>query len=111
MPGARLPGIAVGLGCNMGAVISGIGFWGPSYCKYNLIRNPQNSVGTYLGPYKVTYLIYGSFLAVTLRIPNLVHGCLLDLPDYRQFHMLTVNRTRRLGFVGEGGYDRGCSRF
>ena len=39
------------LGCsglNAGALIIRKGFWGPLY--YNYKRNPQNSIGNYLGP-------------------------------------------------------------
>ena len=34
---------------NIGALMIRIGFWGPLY--YKIIWNPQNSIGTYLGPY------------------------------------------------------------
>ena len=34
---------------NIRALIILIGFWGPSY--HNLVRNPQNTIGSYLGPY------------------------------------------------------------
>ena len=35
---------------NIKALISRIGFWGPLYCII-IVRNPQNSIGNYLGPY------------------------------------------------------------
>ena len=39
---------------NVGALIIRIGFWGPLY--YNYDKEPQNSIGNYLGP----YIKYGS---------------------------------------------------
>ena len=33
---------------NIGGLNNRIGFWGPIY--YKRIRNPQNSIGNYLGP-------------------------------------------------------------
>ena len=35
---------------NIKALIIRIGFWGPLYCII-IVRNPQNSIGNYLGPY------------------------------------------------------------
>ena len=36
-----------------GALIIKIGFWGPSYYTYN--KEPQNSIGNYLGPWPLYY--------------------------------------------------------
>ena len=41
-----------------------IGFWGPLSYKYN--KEPQNSIGNYLGPYIMLFVIY-----LVLEVPVL----------------------------------------
>ena len=54
--------------CNIGALIIGIGFWGPLYYKYS--REPPKIVlGNYLGPYSI-YLKSSPHLPTPRMSPN-----------------------------------------